>query len=247
MLRATRNQPQRLLELNGAETMRIISLEKVLSCLRTGFLVFLGWIFLLAPAAGAASEKEDYLTAAEINKLREEFGEPSPRFKLLERFLKRRFDHARALKADLVPLSAAAQSGLAEEEKGKKAKKVKKKKEPEEVDEEGPVDTPENEAAKTFVEWIQEYSQCLEDIESNLQDLPGVQVDVKGMLKALKSLDKTLDDQHQWISQVSPKVKGSEKKLVVAAAEVLADVSPVVEAYIDKYEAEQKLLKQQNK
>lgn len=217
--------------------MKRFSLISILPQL--GLLCSFGWL-LLGPAAVLAGQKDEYLTAAEIAKMRQEFDEPSPRIKLLEQFLNRRFTHLSQLKAELVPPPAAS-GEAARQESGKKNKK-KVQGNPEEEE-----DADENDAAKSFFDWVYEYTSCLEEIEDNLNGFGGMNVDLKKMLKVLDSLNQNLDQQHIWFSQLSPKLKGTEKQTIADTFEVLDDVSGEVKAAIEKYKAAQELQKSKKK
>jgi len=206
-------------------------------------LIFLFLSFLLK---GQLFAQEDYLTEKEIAKLRDEFEDPSPRIELFRKFLNLRFDHAAAMKVDLVPAPAAlSHKEIKEikEDKKEKGKSSKKKNEVETSDEDGTVD----ERPNSFLGWIQQYTQCLEDIETNLGELSHQPVVLKPLLKVLKDLDADLNAQKIWVEQITPKLKGVEKKTLNDTGEVLRDLSPSVKSFIQKYEAQQEQMKKNKK
>jgi hypothetical protein len=203
-------------------------------------LIFLFVFFLLK---GQLFSQDDYLTEKEIAKLRDEFEDPSPRIELFRKFLNLRFDHAAAMKVDLIPAPVAHSHKEIKEDKKEKDKPSKKKKEVETSDEDAMAD----ERPNSFLGWTQQYTQCLEDIETNLGDLSHQSVELKPLLKVLKDLDVDLTAQKDWVEQITPKLKGVEKKTLNDTGEVLRDLSPSVKSLIQKYEAQQEQMKKTKK
>lgn len=219
---------------------RSMTFELAVSCV---------WIslFLLSPIAVTAAfpQEEDYLTEKEIAKLREEFQEPSPRIELLASFLQKRFQHARELKAGLIPLPAKV-SSVDPAQKGKKKEKPKKENaESETANEE--VDPEEELGPQTFLEWMHQFSACLADVEMNLKELPSISVDLKPMLKVMKKMNQDLAEQGDWVKAITPMLKGAEKRMLEEVAEIHQDVTEEVREYLQALEAEQERLKQEKK
>lgn len=193
--------------------------------------------------SGQLCAQEDYLTDSEIAKLRDEFQEPSPRLELFRKFLNLRFDRATTFKTDLMPASTSVSPKEEKEDNKEKGKHSKKKKNTEPPEEENLAE----ERPNSFLGWIQQYTQCLEDFETNLGDLSSQRIELKPLLKVLGALDADLTRQTNWVEQVIPKLKGVEKKTLLETAEVLQDLSPLTKSLIQKYAALQEQQKKSKK
>ncbi len=193
--------------------------------------------------SGQLCAQEDYLTDSEIAQLREEFQESSPRIDLFRKFLNLRFDRAAEFKKELIPTSSSVAPKEVKEDNKEKGKHSKKKKEAEPQEQESLAE----ERPNSFLGWIQQYTQCLEDIETNLGDLSSQRIELKPLLKALGALDADLTRQKNWIDQAIPKLTGIEKKTLLETAEVLRDLIPMTKAVIQKYEVLREVQKKSKK
>jgi hypothetical protein len=184
------------------------------------------------------AQKEDYLSDEEIEQLREA-QDPPERIKLLVEMMERRLDKARSLKdPDSVKPKAP------DVKTGKKKGQAKEKKEAAGTE---PPRNSESQAEKSFAVWMDEYLQCLEEVEANLENFSSVPLDPKGYLKSLNKLDESLHQNAQWIEQLEPKLDRSEKKIVEDTSEVLQELSADVKAAIEKAEEQITLLKEAQK
>lgn len=190
----------------------------------------------------AHAQQEDYLTDREVALLRNEFDDVSDRVRLLHQFLNRRFIQTAKFKKEVLPAPDSKRSP-----EGKENKKTKdKSKTKENSDAEEPAD-PADMLPNSFLGWLQQYSLCLEDVETNLQDLPNHKIVLKPLIKELRLLDEDLKQQKTWVDKLIPQLKGIEKKTMAETAEILQDLSPLVPALVLKYESEQERIKQQTK
>jgi hypothetical protein len=202
------------------------------------FFFFLA-VFNVTPAH---AQQEDYLTDREVALLRDEFDDVSDRVRLLHQFLNRRFIQTVKFKTEFLPAPDLKRSP-----EGKENKKTKdKSKTKENSDAEEPTD-PADMLPNSFLGWLQQYSLCLEDVETNLHDLPNHKIVLKPLIKELRLLDEDLKQQKGWVDKLTPQLKGMEKKALTETAEILQDLSPLVPALVLKYEAEQERAKQQTK
>ncbi|MCI0419583.1 MAG: tektin family protein [Acidobacteria bacterium] len=177
--------------------------------------------------------KDDYLTDEEIEQLREA-QEPHARIKLLGELLEHRLDKARAIKDPGAvklkpPESKPGKKKNAKAEKTAPEPKAEKMAEPQEP--------------KSFVSWMEEYLQCLEEVSANLENFSGLPLDPKAYRKSLTKLDETLQGHSQWIDQIESKLDRPEKKVVTEVSDVLEEVAEDLKAAIEKAEEQIKLLK----
>jgi hypothetical protein len=149
------------------------------------------------------------------------------------------------MKTDLVPLPAKAvpdDSTLKEKKKGKPKKEEAIPNSSNDV-----VDPEEELGPQSFLEWIRQYSACLEDIEMKLKELPARPVELKPMLKVMKKLNQDLGEQNGWVATITPMLKGVEQKTLKETGEILQDVSAEAGEYLQVLEMEQERLKQEKK
>jgi hypothetical protein len=183
-----------------------------------------------------AAEKEDYLTAEEVEELREA-QEPHLRLKVLGELLENRLDKARAIKhpASSKPKSADAtpqKKKRAEADKPEAAAETKQKSEPE---------------AKSFLVWMEEYLQCLDELSDNVENYSSAPLEPKAYLKSLKKLEGTLQEHIQWFDQTESQFDRSERKVVAEISDVLEELTGDLKDASEKTEEQIKLLKEAEK
>ena len=107
-----------------------------------------------------ADAKDDYLTAEEIEQLREA-QEPHLRLKVLGELLENRLDKARAIKD---PASVKTKPPEPKPDKKKNAKS-------DNPSAAAPAEKkPEPTKSKSFLAWMEEYLQCLEELSDNVEN-----------------------------------------------------------------------------
>jgi len=184
-----------------------------------------------------ADAKEDYLTAAEIEQLREA-QEPHLRLKLLGELLENRLDKARAIKD---PASLKAKPPEPKPEKKEKAKSDKP------VAAAAVGKKPEPTESKSFLAWMEEYLQCLEELSDNVENFSTSPLEPKAYLKSLNKLESTLQEHTQWIDQIEKQLDRPEKKVVAEISDVLEELTEDLKAASEKAEEQIKLLKEADK
>jgi hypothetical protein len=190
----------------------------------------------LFASTSQAQKKEDYLTDAEVEKLREA-QEPHARIKVLAELLENRLDKAKALKDP----GAVKPKPVEPKEGKKKGGRSKEAPEPE------PEKAAESASPRSFAAWMQQYLQCLEELESNLENFSSVPMDPKAYLKSLNKMDESLQEQSRWVSQLSGKLDPAEKKLVDEVSDVLREATNQLKTAIDDAQERIKLLKETQK
>ena len=151
-----------------------------------------------------ADAKDDYLTADEIEQLREA-QEPHLRLKVLGELLENRLDKARAIKD---PASVKPKPPEPKPDKKKNAKSDKPVAD-------APVEKkPEPAESKSFLGWMEEYLQCLEELSDNVENFSSLPLEPKAYLKSLNKLETTLQEHIQWIDQIEGQLDRPEKKVV---------------------------------
>ena len=196
---------------------------------RTGVLL-LGW-------KRPRRHKEDYLTADEVEQLREA-QEPHLRLKVLGELLENRLDKARAIKD---PASVKAKPPEPKPDKKKNAKSDKpdaaattaKKPEPAE--------------SKSFLSWMEEYLQCLEELSDNVENFSSTPLEPKAYLKSLNKLESTLQEHTEWIDQIESQLDRPEKKVVAEISDVLEELTEDLKAANEKTQEQIKLMKEAEK
>ena len=184
-----------------------------------------------------AEAKEDYLTADEVEQLREA-QEPHLRLKVLGELLENRLDKARAIKD---PASVKPKPPEPKPDKKKNTKSDKpvaaappeKKTEPAEV--------------KSLLAWMEEYLQCLEELSDNVENFSTAPLEPKAYLKSLNKLEGTLQEHTQWIDQIESQLDRPEKKVIAEISDVLVELTEDLKAASEKTQEQIKLLKEAEK
>lgn len=182
------------------------------------------------------ADKNDYLTAEEVEQLREA-QEPHLRLKVMVGLLESRLDRARAIKD---PASVKQKASEPKPDKKKNAKSEK------------PVAAqaekkPEPAESKSFLAWMEEYLQCLEELSNNIENFSSTPLEPKAYLKSLNKLESTLQEHIQWIDQIESQLDRPEKKLVAEVSDVLAELTDDLKAASEKTQEQIKLLKEAEK
>jgi hypothetical protein len=183
-----------------------------------------------------ADTKEDYLTADEVEQLREA-QEPHLRLKVLGELLEKRLDKARAIKD---PASVKAKPPEPKPEKKKDVKSDKPVAAPAEK-------KPEPTESKSFQTWMEEYLQCLEELSDNVENFSSSPLEPKAYLKSLNKLEGTLREHTQFIDQIESQLERPEKKVVTEISDVLEELTEDLKAASEKAEEQIKLLKEAEK
>jgi len=184
-----------------------------------------------------ADAKEDYLTAAEIEQLREA-QEPHLRLKVLGELLENRLDKARAIKD---PASVKAKPPEPKPEKKEKAKSDKP------VAAAAVGKKPEPTESKSFLAWMEEYLQCLEELSDNVENFSTSPLEPKAYLKSLNKLESTLQEHTQWIDQIEKQLDRPEKKVVAEISDLLEELTEDLKAANEKTQEQIKLMKEAEK
>jgi hypothetical protein len=184
-----------------------------------------------------ADAKEDYLTADEVEQLREA-QEPHLRLKVLGELLENRLDKARAIKD---PSSVKAKPPEPKPEKKKNAKSDKP------VAAAPAEKKPEPTESKSFQTWMEEYLQCLEELSDNVENFSSTPLEPKAYLKSLNKLEGTLREHRQFFDQIESQVDRPERKVVSEISDVLEELTEDLKAASEKAEEQIKLLKEAEK
>jgi hypothetical protein len=196
-----------------------------------GRLIQIGSLALLLVCLGApgfrALQQDDYLTDAEIDQLRTEEGkEPPERLKLLNEFLKIRFERVKAVKTGIPYKEKEAQ------EKPAKGKSSGKKGG---LNTGGAASAPVAPPPKKFRELLEDYLKCVDEISTNVEDFSTLRMsEPKPFLKSLKSLQESLSEQHKWIQTIQGQGEKSEKETVVNIEDALQNLLENVKASEDE-------------
>jgi len=183
------------------------------------------------------ADKEDYLTAEEVEQLREA-QEPHVRLKVLGEMLENRLDKARAIK------DPASVKPKPPEAKPNKKKNVKSDK----LEAAAPAEKkPEPVEAKTFLSWMEEYLQCLDELSNNVDNFSSTPLEPKAYLKSLNKLEATLQEHTQWIDQIESQLDRPERKVVAEISDVLEELTEDLKAANEKTQEQIKLLKEAEK
>jgi hypothetical protein len=194
-------------------------------------LVYGGW------AGSVRADKEDYLTAEEVEQLREA-QEPHVRLKVLGELLQNRLDKARAVK------DPASVKPKPSEPKPDKKKNAKSDRPNAEVPAEKKFESAES---KSFLAWMQEYLQCLEELSDNVENFSSMPLEPKAYLKSLKKVETTVEEHTQWIAQIEGQLDAPEKKLVAEISDVLEEFTEDLKSASEKTQEQIKLLKETEK
>ena len=183
-----------------------------------------------------ANDKDDYLTADEVEQLREA-QEPHLRLKVLGELLENRLDKARAIK----------DPGSKPKPPEPKPDKKKNNKSDNPVAAAPVEKNPEPAKSKSFLAWMEEYLQCLEELSDNVENFSTSPMEPKAYLKSLNKLESTLQEHTQWIDQIQGELDRPEKKVVAEVADVLEELTEDLKAASEKAAEQIKLLKEAEK
>lgn len=184
----------------------------------------------------ARSETKDYLTAEEVEKLREA-QEPHLRMKVLGELLEDRLDKAKALRD---PSSVKPKPPEPATDKKKNTKSGKQ--------EAAPVEKPsEPVESKSFFSWMEEYLQCLEELSDNVENFSSTPVEPKGYLKSLKKVEGIVEEHSQWVHRIEGQLERLEKKLFADISEVLAELTADLKEAVEKAQEQVRLMKEAEK
>ena len=184
-----------------------------------------------------ADAKDDYLTADEIEQLREA-QEPHLRLKVLGELLENRLDKARAIKN---PGSVKAKPPEPKPDKKKNAKS-------DNPSDAAPAEKkPEPTKTKSFLAWMEEYLQCLEELSNNVENFSASPMEPKAYLKSLSKLESTLQEHGQWIGQIESQLDRPEKKVVAEISDLLEELTGDLKQASEKTQEQIKLLKEAEK
>lgn len=180
------------------------------------------WFCLQIPPYLGAEQNQEYLTDAEIDQLRTEEGkEPPERLRLLNMFLKIRYEHAKSVK-----------TGVPYQDKDAKQKASSNKKKEESSDDKKATETT---SPKSFKAWMEDYLKCLDEISNNIEDFSTLRyAEPKPYLKSLKNLRDSLEEQEKWILGIQGKEDGSEKAVIDDVVETVHDLRGDVTSSIDE-------------
>jgi hypothetical protein len=182
----------------------------------------------------ADKDKEDYLTAEEVEELREA-QEPHLRLKVLRDLLEKRLDKVRALKD---PASVKPKLPESKPDKKKNAKSEK-------VEAAPPAEVkPES---KSLLAWMEDYLRCLEEVSDNVENFSSAPLEPKAYLKSLNKLESTLQEHAQWIDQIGSQLDRPEKKVVAEISDLVEELTEDLKAATEKTEEQIKLLKEAEK
>jgi hypothetical protein len=188
-------------------------------------------------AGSVRADTEDYLTAEEVEQLREA-QEPHLRLKVLGELLENRLDKARAIKD---PASVKPKPPEPKPDKKKPAKSDK----PDAAATTGK--KPEPAEAKSFLSWMEEYLQCLEELSNNVENFSSMPLEPKAYLKSLNKLESTLQEHTEWIDQIESQLDRPEKKVVAEISDVLVELTEDLKAASEKTQEQIKLMKEAEK
>ena len=180
-----------------------------------------------------AGDKDDYLTADEVEQLREA-QEPHLRLKVLGELLERRLDKARAVRD---PASVKPKPAEPKPDKKKNAKS----------DKPVPEKNPELAGTKSFQAWMEENLQCLEELSDNVQNFSTSPLEPKAYLKSLNKLESMLQEHTQWIDQIQSQLDRPEKKVVAEISDLLEELTGDLKEASEKTQEQIKLLKEAEK
>jgi len=180
------------------------------------------------------AEKEDYLTAEEVEELREA-QEPHLRLKVLRELLEKRLDKVRALKD---PASVKPKLPESKPDKKKSAKSDK-------VEAAPPVEVkPES---KSLLAWMEDYLRCLEEVSDNVENFSSAPLEPKAYLKSLNKLESTLQEHAQWINQIEGQLDRPERKVVAEISDLVEELTEDLKAATEKTQEQIKLIKEAEK
>lgn len=192
---------------------------------RPGWAVPVAVSVLLLPVAGGLHARAvDYLSAEEIEKVRDS-QKPHQRMSVLNDIFKRRMEGAMASWK-----ASEAGDGGSRAQSGRQGK-----------------ESAEPTRTLSFRGWMKEVAMCLEDIETNLDSYPldrplsvwdletgrPVRMNHKKFRKALKKLRKSLTEFDRWLNPVLDRMEGLESRLAEEVADILSDLDEALEETIE--------------
>lgn len=185
-------------------------------------------------AGSVRADKEDYLTAEEVEELREA-QEPHLRLKVLRELLEKRLDKVRALKD---PASVKPKLPESKPDKKKSAKSDK-------VEAAPPAEVkPES---KSLLAWMEDYLRCLEEVSDNVENFSSAPLEPKAYLKSLNKLESTLQEHAQWINQIEGQLDRPERKVVAEISDLVEELTEDLKAATEKTQEQIKLIKEAEK
>lgn len=201
-------------------------MKNLYGCLNQIGSLALLFVSLSAPGFGAL-QQDDYLTDAEIDQLRTEEGkEPPERLKLLNEFLKIRFERVKAIKTGIPYKEKDAQENPAN---------VKSSKKKGGLNTGSAAASQETPLPKKFRELLEDYLKCVDEISSNVEDFSTLRLaEPKPFLKSLKNLQESLAEQHKWVQTIQGQGEKSEKEIVVDIEEALQNLLEDIKASADE-------------
>jgi DNA repair exonuclease SbcCD ATPase subunit len=185
-------------------------------------------------AGSVRADKEDYLTAEEVEELREA-QEPHLRLKVLRELLEKRLDKVRALKD---PASVKPKLPESKPDKKKSAKSDK-------VEAAPPAEVkPES---KSLLAWMEDYLRCLEEVSDNVENFSSAPLEPKAYLKSLNKLESTLQEHAEWINQIEGQLDRPERKVVAEISDLVEELTEDLKAATEKTQEQIKLIKEAEK
>jgi hypothetical protein len=184
------------------------------------------------------ADKEDYLTAEEVEELREA-QEPHLRLNVLRGLLEKRLDKARAIKdpASLKPKPP--------ESKPDKNKPDKKNAKSDKVEAALPAEVkPES---KSLLAWMEDYLRCLEEVSDNVENFSTSPMEPKAYLKSLNKLESTVQEHTQWIDQIESQLERPQRKVAAEISDLLGELTEDLKAATEKTQEQIKLIKEAEK
>lgn len=184
------------------------------------------------------ADKEDYLTAEEVEELREA-QEPHLRLNVLRGLLEKRLDKARAIKdpASLKPKPP--------ESKPDKNKPDKKNAKSDKVEAALPAEVkPES---KSLLAWMEDYLRCLEEVSDNVENFSTAPLEPKAYLKSLNKLESTVQEHTQWIDQIESQLERPQRKVAAEISDLLGELTEDLKAATEKTQEQIKLIKEAEK
>jgi len=186
---------------------------------------------------GVHADTENYLTAEEVEELREA-QEPHLRLKVLRDLLEKRLDRARAIKD---PASVKPKQPESKPDKKKNVKSDKAEAAPAAEKKPEPVES------KSFLAWMGDYLLCLEEVSDNVENFSSAPLEPKAYLKSLNKLESTLQEHSQWIDQIERQLDRPEKKVVAEISDLVEELTEDLKAATEKTQEQIKLLKEAEK
>jgi hypothetical protein len=170
--------------------------------IRKGLFPCVCLIFLLHLECIVASQKRDYLTEEEIEKLREA-QEPPLRMNVLTGILNKRFEKVRSATPSKM---GTKEEGKEEDSESKEAiqNPAESKASPHD-----PKEGRKKEPPESLEEVLNDYLNCVDEVSTNVENSRSLPLDPKEYLKSLNKLDGFLQKQNQWFKAVE--IKGLNK------------------------------------